>query len=166
MRNTAGKKLQYFDPEINENYVPYVIETSIGLDRMFLAILSSSYVEEELPDGSSRIVLKLPPALAPIKVAVLPLTKKDGLPEIAKGIIDILKFDYQCLYEEKDAIGKRYRRMDAIGTPLCVTVDHQTAEDHTVTLRYRDTMNQERLKIGELNSKLRELVSLESLLKN
>ncbi len=161
----SGKKLQYFDPEINENYTPYVVETSIGLDRMFLAVLSAAYQEEKLEDGSERTVLKIPMALAPVKVAVLPLLKKDGLPEIAREIIDELKFDFNCQYDEKDAIGKRYRRHDAIGTPLCVTVDHQTKEDKTVTIRYRDTMEQERIGIAELAEKLKTLVDIRNLLK-
>jgi glycyl-tRNA synthetase len=149
----SGKKIQYFDPELNENYVPYVIETSIGLDRTFLAILSHAYTEEKLEDGSERIVLRIPPVLAPVKVGILPLIAKDGLPEKAREIMDTLKYDYMCQYEEKDSIGKRYRRHDAIGTPYCITVDHQTLEDNTVTIRDRDTMLQERIpveKIGEL----------------
>jgi glycyl-tRNA synthetase len=146
----SGKKLQYFDPELNENYVPFVVETSIGLDRMFLAVLSHAYAEEKLEDGSERVVLKLPAVLAPYKVAVLPLMKKDGLPEKAREIMDILKQDFMCHYEEKDAIGKRYRRHDAIGTPYCVTVDHQSLEDNTVTIRDRDSMLQERVAIDQL----------------
>jgi glycyl-tRNA synthetase len=141
----SGKKLQYFDPEINESYVPYVVETSIGLDRMFLAVLSYAIQDEKLQDGSERVVCKLPSALAPVKIAVLPLMKKDGLPEKARSIMDKLKYDFMCAYEEKDAIGKRYRRNDAIGTPYCVTIDHQTLEDGTVTIRDRDTMEQERI---------------------
>ncbi len=147
----SGKKLRYHDPETNKSYVPYVVETSIGLDRMFLAIMSNAYTEEELEGGNSRIVMKLPPVLAPYKVAVFPLTKKDGLPEKAREIMDSLKMDYMCFYEEKDAIGKRYRRHDAIGTPYCVTVDHQTLEDNTVTIRERDSMQQERVKIEEVS---------------
>jgi len=147
----SGKKLRYHDPETNKSYVPYVVETSIGLDRMFLAIMSNSYVEEELEGGNSRVVLKLPPVLAPYKVAVFPLTKKDGLAEKAREIMDSLKIDYMCFYEEKDAIGKRYRRHDAIGTPYCVTVDHQTLEDNTVTIRERDSMQQERVPVSEVS---------------
>ncbi len=147
----SNKKLRYHDPEINESYVPYVVETSIGLDRMFLAIMSHAYTEEKLEDGSERIVMKLPPFLAPNKVAVFPLTKKDGLPEKAREIMDGLKQDYMCFYEEKDAIGKRYRRQDAIGTPYCITVDHQTLEDNTVTIRERDTMKQERIAIDKIS---------------
>ncbi len=162
----SGKKLQYFDPEINKNYVPYVVETSIGLDRMFLAILSAALKEETLEDGSSRTVLKVPMALAPVKVAVLPLLKKDGLPEIARDILKELQLDHNCQYDEKDAIGKRYRRHDAIGTPVCITVDHQTKEDDSVTLRNRDTMQQERIKIKDLATTINALISLKSLLKD
>lgn len=147
----SSKKLRYYDSEINESYVPYVIETSIGLDRMFLALMSYAYTEEKLEDGSERVVMKLPPFLAPNKVAVFPLTKKDGLPEKAREIMDGLKNDYMCFYEEKDAIGKRYRRQDAIGTPYCITVDHQTLEDNTVTIRERDTMKQERISIDKIS---------------
>ncbi len=147
----SGKKLRYHDPELNQSYVPYVVETSIGLDRMFLAIMSNAYTEEDLGEGNSRIVMKLPPVLAPYKVAIFPLTKKDGLPDKAREIMDKLKFDYMCFYEEKDAIGKRYRRHDAIGTPYCVTVDHQTLEDNTVTIRERDSMKQERISIDEIS---------------
>ncbi len=161
----SGKKLQYFDPEENKNYIPYVVETSIGLDRMFLAVLSSSYHEEKLEDGSERVVLKIPAPLAPYKVAILPLTKKDGLPEKALEIQNTLKYDLPCFYEEKDAIGKRYRRQDAIGTPYCITVDHQTLEDNTVTIRDRDTMQQERIGIDELLVKLVGVCSMNTLLK-
>jgi len=146
----SGRKVQYFDPEINESYVPYVVETSIGLDRMFLTILSHSYQEEEI-NGENRIVLSIPPMLSPVKAAILPLTKKDGLPEKAKEILKSLQYDFNCQYEEKDSIGKRYRRQDAIGTPFCITVDHQSLEDHTITLRDRDTMQQERIAIEQLH---------------
>ena len=149
----SKKKQQYFDTEINQNYIPYVIETSIGLDRMFLLIMSNAYTEEDLstPEKQdSRVVLKFPAKLAPIKMAVLPLTKKDGLPEIARGIIDSCKPSFRCFYEEKDSIGKRYRRMDALGTPFCITVDHQTKEDNTVTVRHRDSMLQERIPIDAI----------------
>ena len=156
----SGKKLQYFDPEDNENYIPYVVETSIGLDRMFLAMMSMALNEEILEDGSSRVVMNIPPFLAPYKVAVLPLMKKDGLPEKAREIIDKLKLDHLCIYEEKDAIGKRYRRMDAIGTPYCITVDHQTLEDQTVTIRDRDTMKQERVAIDQLAQIVNQKVSM------
>ncbi len=152
----SGKKLQYFDPELGESYVPYVVETSIGLDRMFLSILSTSYVEEKLEDGSERLVMKIPPVLAPIKAAILPLTKKDGLPEKARLVMDELKQDYICQYDEKDAIGKRYRRQDAIGTPYCITIDHQTLEDNTVTIRDRDTMTQERVAVDEVYNIIRK----------
>jgi glycyl-tRNA synthetase len=150
----SGKKLQYFDPEINQNYVPFVIETSIGLDRMFLLTLCYAYQEEKWnkEDGSedSRVVLKIPAKIAPIKLAVLPLLKKEGLPEIAKEIMASCRNEFYCFYEEKDTIGKRYRRMDALGTPFCVTIDHQSKEDRTVTIRYRDTMQQERIPIDGL----------------
>ncbi|MDX9905881.1 MAG: glycine--tRNA ligase [Bacteroidales bacterium] len=144
----SGKKLQYFDTEQNQGFVPYVIETSIGLDRTFLAVLGYSYNEEKLEDGTERVVLKIPPFLAPVKAAVLPLVKKDGLPEKALEIFDSLKYDYMCQYDEKDSIGRRYRRQDAIGTPYCITVDHQTLQDNTVTIRERDSMKQERIDIG------------------
>jgi len=150
----SGKKLQYFDPELNESYTPYVIETSIGLDRTFLAIFSYAYHEETLEDGSQRVVLKIPAILAPYKVAVLPLVKKDGLPEKAQQIVDSLKYDYMVQYDEKDAIGRRYRRQDAIGTPFCITVDNQSLEDGTVTVRERDTMQQERIPAESLNAYL------------
>ena len=143
----SGKKIQYFDPDTNESYVPYVIETSIGLDRTFLAVLSHSYAEETLEDGSERVVLRIPPFLAPYKVAVLPLTKKDGLPEKGREVMDRLKKQYMCYYEDKDTIGKRYRRQDAIGTPFCITIDHQTLQDNTVTFRERDSMQQERVAV-------------------
>jgi glycyl-tRNA synthetase len=146
----SNKKLQYFDPEENKSYVPYVIETSIGLDRMFLAVFSKSLQEEMLENGTTRTVLKLPAILAPTKAAVFPLLKKDGLPEIARSIIDDLKWDMTVLYDEKDAVGKRYRRQDAAGTPFCITVDHQTKEDNTVTIRHRDTMEQQRVNIEEV----------------
>jgi len=148
----SGKKLQYFDSELGKSYVPYVIETSIGLDRMFLAVLSNSFAEEKLKNGEVRQLLKIPPMLAPLKAAILPLTKKDGMPEKAREILKILQLDFNCQYEEKDSIGKRYRRQDAIGTPFCITVDHQTANDDTVTLRDRDTMSQKRISITKLHS--------------
>ncbi len=161
----SGKKLQYFDHEINESYVPYVVETSIGLDRMFLAVFSTALQDETLEDGSERVVLKIPAVLAPVKASVLPLVKKDGLPEIARGIVDELKFDFNVNYDEKDAIGRRYRRQDAIGTPICITVDHETKEDGTVTIRHRDSMEQKRVKIEELGSIIRAEVSMGSWLK-
>ena len=161
----SGKKLQYFDPDMGESYVPYVVETSIGVDRMVLAVLSHSYKEETLENGETRVVLSLPAPLAPYKVAVLPLIKKDGLPEEARKIIDELKYDFNCQYDEKDSIGKRYRRQDAIGTPYCVTVDHETLTDHCVTLRDRDTMQQERVPISELRSIIDKKVNLNNLLR-
>ncbi len=160
----SGKKIQYFDNDENKSYVPYVIETSIGVDRMFLAIFSKALQEESLENGTTRTVLKLPAILAPVKVAVLPLIKKDGLPEIAHQIIDDLKWDMNTVYDEKDAVGRRYRRQDAAGTPFCITVDHQTIEDRTVTLRYRDSMEQKRLSIEELKPILLNEVSMSSWL--
>jgi glycyl-tRNA synthetase len=160
----SGKKLQYFDPELNQNYVPFVVETSVGLDRMFLAVLSASHKNEVLEDGSERTVLSIPAALAPYKVAVMPLTKKDGLPEKAREIIDGLKFDFLCQYDEKDSIGKRYRRQDAIGTPFSVTVDHETLENNTVTIRDRDTMEQVRVNIADLHRLIDDKVNMKTLL--
>ncbi len=161
----SGRKLQYFDNELNKNYVPYVLETSIGVDRMFLAVFSNSLKDEVLEDGSSRVVLNIPPALAPIKAAIFPLVKKDGLPEVAMKIFNELKFDYDVMYEDKDAIGKRYRRQDAIGTPYCITIDHETLQDNMVTIRERDTMQQERVAIENLSKIIDEKVNMKSLLK-
>jgi glycyl-tRNA synthetase len=165
----SGKKLQYFDPERNESYVPFVIETSIGVDRMFLQVISAAYFEEEIKkeDGTvdNRVVLRLPSFLAPVKLAVMPLVKKDGLPEIALNIMHELKFDFNCQYDDKDSIGRRYRRQDAIGTPYCITIDHETINDNTVTIRYRDTMLQERVKIEQLKDIIAEKVNIRSLLK-
>lgn len=162
--NLSGKKLQFYDPELGENYVPYVIETSIGLDRMFLAVFSSALLEETLDDGSTRTVLKLPSVLAPVKAAVLPLLKKDGLPEIAKEIMKDLQWNFNVIYDEKDAVGRRYRRQDAAGTPFCITVDHDTKDDNCVTIRYRDTMKQERVPIADLNSIIQKEVDFKSWL--
>jgi len=161
----SGKKLQFFDHEVNKSYVPYVVETSIGLDRMFLAVFSTALQDEKLEDGSERVVLKLPAVLAPIKASVLPLVKKDGLPEIAREILDTLKYDFNVNYDEKDAIGRRYRRQDAIGTPFCITVDHETKENDTVTIRHRDSMEQKRVKIGDLRSIISAEVSVGNWLK-
>jgi glycyl-tRNA synthetase len=161
----SGKKLQYFDQEENQSYVPYVVETSVGLDRLFLAVVSSSFKEEKLADGETRLLMSIPPALAPIKAAVFPLIKRDGLPELAEKIVNRLKLDMMVTYDEKDAVGRRYRRQDAIGTPYCITVDHQTLEDSTVTVRHRDSMQQDRMKIDALNDFLNERVSMKSLLK-
>lgn len=155
----SGKKLRYFDHELNENYIPYVVETSIGLDRMFLAILTHSFTEEKLEDGSERLVLKIPPVLSPVKVAVLPLVKKDGMPEKARSIFDKLKYNFLCQYDEKDAIGRRYRRQDAIGTPYCITVDTQTLEDNTVTIRERDSMKQDRIAVDKIAEIVNEKIS-------
>ena len=164
----SGKKMQYFDPELNKSYIPYVIETSIGVDRMFLQVISAAYQEEEIrkEDGTldTRIVLRLPSFLAPVKLAVMPLVRKDGLPEIAEKIVEDLRFDFNCQYDDKDSIGRRYRRQDAIGTPYCVTIDHQTKEDNTVTIRYRDSMEQERVPISSLRDIIAEKVSIKTLL--
>jgi glycyl-tRNA synthetase len=161
----SGKKLQYFDPEQNKSYVPYVVETSIGVDRMFLSVLSGSYCEETLESGETRVVLKIPAAIAPVKIAILPLIKKDGLAEKATEIWNDLKFSFACQYDEKDSIGKRYRRQDAIGTPYCVTVDHQTLEDNTVTIRERDTMEQKRVAISEIEKEISLNTDIKYLLK-
>lgn len=155
----SGKKLRFYDSKTKESYIPYVIETSIGLDRMFLAVFSKALEEEDLGDGKSRTVLKLPAILAPTKVAVFPLVKRDGLPEITQEIIDDLKWDYNVLYDDKDAVGRRYRRQDAAGTPFCVTVDYETKDDESVTIRYRDSMDQKRIKISELKALLSEELS-------
>ena len=162
----SGKKIQYFDPEAGESYTPYVVETSIGVDRMVLAVLSHSYKEEQLENGESRVVLSIPAPIAPVKAAVMPLVKKDGLPELAQKIMDDLKFDFNCQYDEKDSIGKRYRRQDAIGTPFCITVDHDSLEDNCVTVRDRDTMQQERVPIAELRALIDRKVNLNNLLRS
>ena len=164
----SGKKMQYFDPEIGQNYVPYVIETSIGADRLFLMTLCESYTEDTGVDAKGnekvRIYLKIHPALAPVKAAVLPLVKKDGLPEKAQAIYNVLKLDMKVVYEDSAAIGKRYTRQDLIGTPFCIAVDHQTLEDDTVTIRERDTTEQERVSIAELKAILTERVSMKRIL--
>jgi glycyl-tRNA synthetase len=160
----SGKKLQYFDNDTNSNYTPYVVETSVGLDRMFLAVFSNSLCEETLEDGSTRTVLRLPSVLAPTKAAVLPLVKKAGLPEVAHKIVEDLKWDFNVSYDEKDAVGRRYRRQDALGTPFCITVDHQTLEDETVTIRHRDSMQQDRVKISELRDIINNEVSMRNWL--
>jgi glycyl-tRNA synthetase len=162
----SGKKLQFFDPEMNESYVPFVIETSVGLDRMFLSVLSSAYTNEILEDGSERVVLKIPAVLAPYKAAILPLIKKDGLPEKAREIMKDLQFDFNLQYDEKDSIGKRYRRQDAIGTPFSITIDHQTLEDNMVTVRDRDTMLQQRISVSEIGSMIEKKASWKTILSN
>jgi len=165
----SGKKMQYFDPEKGESYIPYVIETSIGVDRTFLHAIAGAYIEEELKkdDGTTdmRVVLRLPAFIAPVKLAVMPLVRKDGLPDIAEKIIDELKFDFNCQYDDKDSIGRRYRRQDAIGTPYCITIDHQTIQDETVTIRYRDSMLQERIDIKSLKNIIAEKVNITTLLR-
>jgi glycyl-tRNA synthetase len=161
----SGRKIQYFEPETEESYVPYCVETSIGVDRMFLAVLSHSYKVEEVGNGETRVVLSIPAPIAPVKVAVLPLVRKDGLPELAQKVIDEIKYDFTYQYDEKDAIGRRYRRQDAIGTPFCVTVDYDSLKDSTVTVRDRDTMAQERVPISELRSLIDSKVNLANLLR-
>ncbi|MCD8204755.1 MAG: glycine--tRNA ligase [Coprobacillus sp.] len=146
--NYSGESLEYLDPETNEKYIPYCIEPSVGLDRLVLMTLCDSYSEEELPEGDSRIVMHLHPAVAPYKVAVLPLSKK--LEDKAKEVYTVLSKYMSAVYDDTGSIGKRYRREDAIGTPYCVTVDFDSIEDNTVTVRDRDTMNQIRLNINEL----------------
>jgi len=160
----SGKKIQYFDAEKNESYIPYVIETSIGLDRMFLSVLSNSYLNETLKDGSSRVVLKIPKQIAPIKIAILPLLKKDGLPEIAKELVNEFSSEVNLSYDDKDAIGRRYRRQDAIGTPYCITVDHQSLDDNTFTLRERDSMEQKRINKDDLKIIVKNELTINNLL--
>lgn len=162
--NLSGKKLQFYDPELGKNYVPYVIETSVGLDRMFLAVFSSALQEETLEDGSTRTVVKIPSVIAPVKAAVFPLIKKDGLPEIAQEILKDLQWDFNVMYDEKDAVGRRYRRQDAAGTPFCITVDHDTKEDNSVTIRYRDTMEQKRVPISEVKSIIQQNIDFKAWL--
>ena len=162
----SGKKIQYFDPVLDKNYIPYVVETSIGLDRMFLAILTYSFKMETLDDGSTRNVMSIPKQLAPNKLAFLPLLKKDGLPEYTNKIMKDFKHEIKIYYDEKDAIGRRYRRQDAIGTPYCITIDHQTLEDDTFTIRDRDSMEQKRIKIDQLKKIVEDELTLKSLLKN
>ncbi|MEL6412722.1 MAG: glycine--tRNA ligase, partial [Bacteroidota bacterium] len=165
----ANKKLQYFDPEVNQNYTPYVVETSLGCDRLILMLLCQGLTKETIAEGpqeKTRTYLRLPPALAPIKAAIFPLVKKDGLPEKAQKIAQALRLDFPCLYEESQSIGKRYTRQDLIGTPYCVTVDHQTLTDDTVTLRERDSMHQQRLPIQALRNYLSEKVALSSIVKH
>ncbi len=161
----SGKKIEYFDPELNQSYTPYVIETSIGVDRMFLSVMCSAYKEEQLENGETRVVLNLPPMLAPVKACVMPLVKKDGLPEKAQEIVNMLRLDCKTTYDEKDSIGKRYRRQDAVGTPFCITVDHDTLEDNCVTVRFRDTMAQERVAIADLPNIIGKAVDMKETLR-
>ncbi len=161
----SGKKLRYFDATTEESYVPYVVETSIGVDRLFLSIMCGAFCEEPTDNGEIRTVLRLPAALAPIKLAVLPLVRKDGLDEKAKEVVRDLRFDFTCQYDEKDSIGKRYRRQDAIGTPYCITIDNQTMEDNTVTIRDRDTMEQHRVPIADLRKEIMAKVDMSTLLR-
>lgn len=168
-QEVSKKKLQYYDNEINNSYVPFVIETSAGLDRLFLMVLSNAYREEEVGEGENRkirIYLKINPVLAPVKAAIFPLVKKDGLPEVARKIFEDLKYDFNLIYEEAASIGKRYTRQDLIGTPYCIAVDHQTLEDETVTIRDRDTMDQVRVKISDLKGEIEKRVSVKNILGN
>lgn len=160
----SGKKLQYYDQETEGSYIPFVVETSMGLDRMFMAVFSQAYTEEQLEDGTTRVVLRMLPVLAPVKAAVFPLVKKDGLPEVARKIFDDIKPVFNCQYEEKDTIGRRYRRQDAIGTPYCITVDHQTLKDNTVTIRDRDTMKQERVAVDKVIRIVEDKISVDKSL--
>ncbi len=162
----SKKKMHYFDNEINQSYIPYVVETSAGADRVFLAVLCNAYTEETVGEGENkkeRVYLKLHPALAPVKAAIFPLTKKDGLPEKAREIYKELRIEFPTVYEERDSIGKRYTRQDLIGTPFCIAVDHQTLEDNTVTIRHRDTQEQERVAISELRVKIRREISFKRI---
>lgn len=163
----SGKKLQYFDPELNESYVPYVVETSIGLDRMFLAVFSKALQEEELENNTTRTVLRLPAVLAPVKAAILPLINKDGMPEMARKVYEELKWEFNTIIDDQGvSIGKRYRRQDAAGTPFCITVDHDSLSDNTVTIRHRDTMEQKRVKIEELRGIIDKEVNMRQWLTN
>jgi glycyl-tRNA synthetase len=161
--------MQYFDNELGKSYVPYVIETSAGVDRLFFMVLSNAFVEEEVGEGNDkkmRTYLKIHPGLAPVNAAIFPLVKKDGLPEVAKKIYDDLRFDFNLIYEETQSIGKRYTRQDLIGTPYCIAVDHQTLKDETVTIRERDTMEQVRVKIDTLGDEIGNRVSMKNILEN
>jgi glycyl-tRNA synthetase len=164
----SRKKMQYFDNEISKSYVPYVIETSAGADRLFFMVLSNSFREEEVGEGDDkkkRTYLKIHPGLAPVKAAIFPLVKKDGLPEVAKQIYNDLRFDFNLIYEETQSIGKRYTRQDLIGTPYCIAIDHQTLEDNTVTIRERDSMEQVRVKADKLKEEIGNRVSIQNILK-
>ncbi|MCC5928103.1 MAG: glycine--tRNA ligase [Cyclobacteriaceae bacterium] len=167
-QSLSKKKMQYFDPQINQNYVPYVVETSAGADRLFFMLLCNGYKEETTGEGDdvkTRTYLKFHPALAPVKAAILPLVKKDGLPEIGRKVFEDLKYDFNLIYEDSQSIGKRYARQDLIGTPFCIAIDHQTKEDETVTIRHRDSMEQERVKIAELKDKISQAVSIKNIFK-
>ena len=161
----SGKKISYFDQKTGKSFIPYVVETSIGLDRLFLAIMTASYKNQILDGGSQRVVLKIPFEIAPVKAAILPLNAKDNLPEKALEIYNNLKLDFKLQYDSKDSIGKRYRRQDAIGTPFTITIDYDTLKDETVTIRNRDSMLQERISINLISSKLKSSVSINNLLK-
>ena len=148
----SGKDLTYLDPDTNERYIPYVVETSAGLTRNVLMVLSDAYDEEQTPEGDVRTVLHFHPAIAPVKVAVLPLVKKDGLAEYAQKLEHGLRADFKTFYDQSGAVGRRYRRQDEIGTPYCITVDYQSLEDNSVTIRFRDSMKQERISVDQITS--------------
>jgi glycyl-tRNA synthetase len=153
----SGKDMSYFDDQTQEHYIPYIIETSAGVDRTLLTCLIDAYEEQQL-EKDSRVVLHLSPKIAPIKAAVFPLVKKDGMPEVAHKIVDSLRPYYMVFYDEGGAVGRRYRRMDEIGTPFCVTVDSQTLQDQTVTVRERDSMKQDRVAMDQIKKYLDERV--------
>ena len=154
----SGKDLKYFDEERKNKFIPWIIETSAGVDRIFLAFLVDAYHEEKIK-GEKRIVLKLHPKIAAYKVAVFPLVSKDNLPEKSREVYNLIKDSFPCFYDEKGSIGRRYRRMDEIGTPFCITIDHQTLKDDTVTIRDRDTTKQIRVKILDLKKIVKELIN-------
>ncbi len=158
----SGKKLEYFDPASGDRFVPYVIETSAGLDRTLLVVLADAYAEEEI-EGEKRVLLRLHPHLAPIKAAVFPLVKKDGMPEVASRVADSLRESLPVFYDETGSIGRRYRRQDEAGTPYCITIDGVTLEDETVTVRDRDTLLQERVPIAGLRQHLQAALDADPL---
>ncbi len=166
----SGKNLTYHDPQTKEKYIPYVLETSIGADRLFLAAMTYALREEQVPGqddpANTRVIMKLHPALAPVKVAIMPLKRnEDSIVAMAKGIFDDLKFRFECQYDDTGAIGKLYRRQDAVGTPFCVTVDFDSLEDGTVTVRDRDTLEQVRIKAEELGAYIGPKVDMAGLLR-
>lgn len=154
----CGKEINYLEEETKERYIPYIVETSAGLTRSVLMVLSDAYEEEEVGENDVRTVLRFHPSIAPVQVGVFPLVKKDGLAEKAREIEEALREDYATFYDQSGAIGRRYRRQDEIGTPFCVTIDYETMEKDTVTLRHRDSMEQERISLGELSGRIRAAV--------
>jgi glycyl-tRNA synthetase len=153
----SGKDLSYLDEVTHERYVPYIIETSAGLTRTVLVVLADGY-DEEMVEGEKRVVLRFHPRIAPTTIGVFPLVKKDGLAEIAHKLSDELCSEFRTFYDESGAIGRRYRRQDEVGTPFCVTVDYQTKEDKTVTIRLRDSMEQVRVKMAEVTPAIRKFI--------